>query len=113
MADASLIKKIYRVFSWVSLIGLVLVILLVLRKSAPPDVPYDPSAAKRVEQKFAAAGEAKAAGQPAEVQMDRTELNSYLAQNLQLEGSGSAPAAPAANPAAALPIANGASPNPS
>jgi hypothetical protein len=68
------------------------IILLVLHKSPAPDVAYDAAAAKRVAQKFAAANEAKAAGQPAQVQMDRTELNSYLAQNLQLEGS--APAAP-------------------
>ncbi len=97
MADASAIKQIYRVFSWISLAGLVIVIALVLRKSPPPDVPYDPAAAKRVEQKFAAAGQAKAAGQPAQVQMDRTELNSYLAQNLQLEGSSQTP--PASNSA--------------
>jgi hypothetical protein len=87
MADVLALKKAYRIFSWISLIGLIAVILLVLHKSPAPDVAYDPAAAKRVEQKFAEAGQAKAAGQPAQVQMDRTELNSYLAQNLQLEGS--------------------------
>jgi hypothetical protein len=92
MPDPLVIRKIYRLFSWVSLLGLILVILLVLHKSPAPNVPNDPSAAKRVEQKFAAADQAKAAGQPAQVQMDGTELNSYLAQNLQLEGSPPAPA---------------------
>jgi len=87
MADLTALKKGYRIFSWLSLAGLVVVILLVLKKSPAPDVPYDPNAAARVQQKFAAADQAKAAGQPAQVQMDRTELNSYLAQNLQLEGS--------------------------
>ena len=104
MPDFAAIKKIYRIFTWISFAGLVLVILLVLRKSPAPDVPYDPEAAKRVEQKFAAAGEAKAAGQPAQVQMDRTELNSYLEQNLQLQGT--APAGPAADAGAAMPAAN-------
>jgi hypothetical protein len=107
MPDAAAIKKIYRIFTWISLIGLILVIILVLHKSPAPEVPYDPAAAKRVEQKFAAADQAKAAGQPAQVQIDRTELNSYLAQNLQLEGS--APAAPATDAGPAMPAANVAS----
>jgi len=99
MADLTAVKKIYRVVSWISLVGLVVVIILVLRKSPAPDVPYDPNAAARVQQKFAAADQAKAPGQPAQVQMDRTELNSYLAQNLQLEGS--APPSPATTTGAA------------
>jgi hypothetical protein len=106
MTDSSMPKKIYRIFNWVSLIALLVVIVLVLRKSPAPNVPYDPTAAKRVEQKFAAADQAKAAGQPAQVQIDRTELNSFLAQNLQLEGStppGQAGAAVAVSPSGALP----------
>ena len=87
MPDIDSVKKIYRVISWLSLAGLIVVIILVLRKSRLPNVAYDRTAANRVQQKFAAADQAKATGQPAQVQMDRTELNSYLAQNLQLEGS--------------------------
>jgi hypothetical protein len=86
MPDLAAAKKILRISNWLSLAGLVVVIVLVLHKSPPPTISYDPAAAKRVEQKFAAAGQAKAAGQPAQVQMDGTELSSYLAKNLQLEG---------------------------
>jgi hypothetical protein len=93
MPDLATAKKIYRIFSWASLAALVVVILLVLHKSPPPNVPYDATAAKRVEQKFAAAEQAKAAGQPSQVQMDGTELNSYLAQNLQVQGSAGQPSA--------------------
>ncbi len=118
MPDVSLLKKAYRILTWASLAGLVVVILLVLRKSPPPNVPYDPSAAARVEQKFEAEDQAKAAGQPGKVQLDSTELNSYLTQNLGLEGEttaapggappssgtpgtgASAPAEPGANPGA-------------
>jgi hypothetical protein len=113
MADIVAVKRIYRAITWVSLVGLIVVIILVFRKPAAPDVPYDPTAAKRVEQKFAAADQAKAAGQPAQVQMDRTELNSYLAQNLQLEGtappaaSASSPQAGASAPAVPMPSTNG------
>ncbi|MGA9144753.1 MAG: hypothetical protein WB007_13440, partial [Candidatus Acidiferrales bacterium] len=86
MADPGLFKKAYRILSWVSLAGLIVTIALVLRKSPAPDVPNDPNAAASAQRKFAAADQAKAAGQPAEVALDRTELNSYLAQNLQMDG---------------------------
>ncbi|MDR3722302.1 MAG: hypothetical protein P4L00_11935 [Candidatus Acidoferrales bacterium] len=92
MSNPGLYKTLYRILSWGSLIGLALTLVLVLRKSPPPDVPYDPKASSRVDQKFAAASQAKAAGQPAQVQLDPTELNSYLQQNLEMSGS-SQPAA--------------------
>ena len=90
MADTELLKKLYRILSWSSLAALILVVILVLRKAPPPQVAEDPGAAARAEQKFAAAEKAKAAGQPAAVALDPGELNSYLKQNLQLEG-GAAP----------------------
>jgi hypothetical protein len=83
MSNPALYKTLYRILSWGAVAGLVITLALVLRKSPPPDVANDPSAASRVEQKFAAADQAKAAGQPAQVQLDSTELNSYLQQNLQ------------------------------
>jgi hypothetical protein len=92
VADRALFKRIYRIFAWVTLVSLVVTILLVLRKSPPPQVANDPNAAARAQQKFEAADAAKASGQPAQVRLDGTELNSYLAQNLQMEGS--APSAP-------------------
>jgi len=76
MADPALFKKLYRILSWSSLVGLVLTLGLVLRKSPAPHIPYDPSAAARAEKKFIAADQARAAGQPSQVQLDRTELNS-------------------------------------
>jgi hypothetical protein len=100
MPDLGPFKKAYRILTWVSLVGLVVVILLVLRKSPAPQVPNDPAAAARAEKKFEAADQAKAAGQPAEVELDRTELNSYLSQNLQMEGGPAAVAGAAAGPSA-------------
>jgi len=87
MADLAQCKKLYRIFSYVSLATFGLALVLILRKSPPPNVTYDPEAAARVEKKFVAADQAKAAGQTAQVQLDSTELSSYLAQNLQLERS--------------------------
>jgi len=88
-------KLAYRILSWSSLAALILTLVLVLRKSAPPDVPYDAKASARAEQKFAAADEAKAAGQPSQVELDRTELNSYLKDNLATQPP---PAEPTATP---------------
>src|ERR1700757_5437856 len=113
MALPEQFKKAYQILSWVSLAGLIVVILLVLRKSPPPDVPNDPAAAARAEKKFEAADQAKAAGQPAQVALDRTELNSYLAQNLQVEpqpgvsANGAAPSLPATVGTAPSQTANG------
>jgi len=104
------LKTLYRILSWATLAGLALTLLLALRKSPPPDISYDPAAAASAKQKFAAADQAKAAGQRGQVQLDRAELNSYLAQNLALQGSaqtsdadapGSAPAGQAATGAPA------------
>jgi hypothetical protein len=106
MADAKLVGTIYKILSWSSLAGLILTIVLVLHKSPAPNIPFDPNAAERAEQKFAAADQAKAAGQAGQVALDRSELNSYLAQNLQTQtpapatassagGSGAAPVAAA------------------
>jgi hypothetical protein len=102
MANPGTRKTVYRILSWGSLGGLVLTLALVFRKSPSPNIPFDPNASARVEQKFAAADQAKAAGQPAQVQLDRTELNSYLQQNLQTADS-SQPSSPGAAPAAAAP----------
>ena len=85
MADAKLAGTLYKILSWSSLAGLILTIVLVLHKSPAPNIPYDPNAAGRAEQKFAVADQAKAAGQPGQVALDRSELNSYLAQNLQTQ----------------------------
>jgi len=87
MADESIGKRIYQGLGWVCTGALAMALIMVLRKSPEPNVPYDPAAAARVEQKLAAADQAKAAGQPAQVAIDRTELNSYLQQNLQMQGS--------------------------
>jgi hypothetical protein len=99
MSNPALFKTLYRILSWGAVAGLGVTLALVLRKSPPPDVANDPAAASRVEQKFAAADQAKAAGQPAQVQMDSTELNSYLQQNLQA-GAPTQPSAAVPAPAA-------------
>jgi hypothetical protein len=101
MPNSSPYKIVYRILSYGALLALGLILGLILKKSPPPAVKYDPQASARAEQKLAAAGQAQAAGQPAQVQLDRTELNSFVQQNLQT-GSSPAPASSGA-PAAAAP----------
>lgn len=96
MAESSRSRTVYQILGWLNLAGILLILVLILHKGAPPPVAVDPAAAVRVDQKLAAADQAKAAGQPAQsVTLDSTELNSYLARNLQTGGSASA-AAPTA-----------------
>jgi hypothetical protein len=110
VADNILFKRLYQFLTWSSFAVLLIAIVLVLRKSPAPEVAADPAAAQRAEQKFEAADRAKAAGQPSQVALDRTELNSYLAQSLGLAGAPAGAGAPiaaapggAGNSAAAAP----------
>ena len=113
MPDPSMLKKIYNILTWSSLAVLIVVLGLVLRKSPAPNLPFDPNAAARAEQKFEAADQAKAAGQPGKVALDATELNSYLTQNLELQGASvaSQPAQPSANAGSVGSSPTGSSPN--
>ena len=124
MAEMSVWKKINLVVTVVSVVLLAYVVVLVLHKAPPPDIAYDSQAAARAEEKFQAADQAKAAGRSSQVQLDPTELNSYLHQNLGLMGAdGTSPSsvsrpstapngkvandsAPPADPAASVPGAD-------
>jgi len=87
VASQTVLKTAYRVLTWTTFAWLALTLLLVLRKSPPPAIPADPDAAAHIEQKFTVAEQQKAAGQAPQVALNPSELNSYLSQNLQLEGS--------------------------
>lgn len=96
---------IFRIVRWTVYACVLIVLILLLHKSAPPAVSTTPEAAARVEQKFQDVQQAVAQGQPATLRMDETELNSYLASRLVLSG-GQAPntaanAAPGGTPGGA------------
>ena len=105
MPEPALFRKLYEILKWSSVAALAITLALVLHTSRPPSIPYDANAAASAEKKFDAADRAKAAGQPSQVQLDRSELNSYLAQNLQLEGKPTEiPAPPQAARPATMPL---------
>ena len=83
----SMLVLIFRIVRWTVYACALIVLILLLHKSAPPTVSTTPEAAARVEQKFQDVQQSVAQGQPATLRMDETELNSYLASHLVLPGS--------------------------
>lgn len=111
MPKATPFAIVRKIFSWFVLVVLIVTLVLILKKSPAPNVVTSPAAATSAEQKLEAAGQAAASGQPAQVQLNSAELNSYLAQNLQLAGSSDATAAgQPSQPIAATPDVAGADP---
>jgi len=98
----STLVQVVRVVRWTVYACVLIVLILLLHKSASPAVSATPEAAARVEQKFQDVQQAVAQGRPATLRMDETELNSYLASHLDLAGrkapDGPANATPAGTP---------------
>ncbi|MGC1416317.1 MAG: hypothetical protein WA817_13590 [Candidatus Acidiferrum sp.] len=95
----SALMLIFRIVRWTVYACVLILLILVLHKTAPPPVVATPEAAARAEQKVQAVQQAVSQGQPATLRMNETELNSYLASHLDLAGS--KPVAPPANAAPA------------
>ena len=83
-AKVSTLVLIFRIVRWTVYACALIVLILLLHKSAPPAVSTTPEAAARAEQKFQDVQQAVAQGQPATLHMSETELNSYLASHLVL-----------------------------
>jgi hypothetical protein len=90
MPGATPFAIVRKLVSFVLLAILITTLALILKQSPPPNVAASPAAAASAERKLDAAAQAAQSGQPAQVQLDSTELNSYLAQNLQFAGDASA-----------------------
>src|SRR6266404_2307333 len=108
-SSASLWKRIFRIVRWTTYTFALVTLVLAFHKAPPPLVETSPQAAARAEEKFQDVERAVANGQPATLRMDETELNSYLASHLTLEGN-SAPNQ--ASGGRAQGAANGAGPTP-
>jgi hypothetical protein len=85
-------KLAFRIVRLTTYAAALITIVLVLHKTPPPPIETSPQAAVRAEQKFADVERAVAAGQPATLRMDETELNSYLSSHLELSDSTPKPA---------------------
>jgi len=87
-------KWVFRVVRWSTYAVVLVTLVLALHKSAPPPVETSPQAAARAEEKLQQVERDLANRQPASLHLDETELNSYLATHLTLEGSSPAANAP-------------------
>jgi hypothetical protein len=101
-AKVSTLVLIFRIVRWTVYACALIVLILLLHKSAPPAVSTTPEAAARAEQKFQDVQQAVAQGQPATLHMSETELNSYLASHLVLPAANANAPTPSATPNAAL-----------
>ncbi|HXN63839.1 MAG TPA: hypothetical protein VN862_00790 [Candidatus Acidoferrales bacterium] len=96
------IRTVYRAASWVALGIAIILFALVFHKSPPPLVAATPEAAHRAEEKIRASEADDKLGVPHRLQLDGEELNSFLNQNLAINGR-TQPAMP--DPATAIPPA--------
>ncbi|HKV27268.1 MAG TPA: hypothetical protein VJN90_03205, partial [Candidatus Acidoferrales bacterium] len=95
------LRKGYSIFRWAFLAVLLIVVLLILHRAPPPQIPVDPQAAARAQSKFADAETAVQQHQPYQLTLDRTELNSYVNSTLQLPGHANPQAAASSSSPAA------------
>ncbi len=81
----------FRFLRWSTYLAALITIILVLRKSPPPPVVATPQAAASAEQKVSQVQQTVSQGQPATLRLDQNEVNSYLANHLDLAPQTSAP----------------------
>jgi hypothetical protein len=92
----------FRFLRWSTYLVALVTLALLLHKSTPPAVQASPQAAARAEEKVQQVEQARSQGQKATLRLDESELNSYLANHLDLAkdnaptavgGEGDAPSA--------------------
>jgi len=81
-------RRFYRIFRWVALAGLILVVYLLLRTSPPPQIEATQESAKRAEMKIAEFRTSLGRGVPQVLAMNEAELNGWLQSNLAMQNSG-------------------------
>ena len=80
----SLFRWVFRILRWSTYLATVIALILLLHKTPPPAVVSTPQAAASAEQKVSQVEQTVLQGQPATLRLDETELNSYLANHLDL-----------------------------
>jgi len=91
---AGLFRRCYRVSRWVVLAGLLLIVGLVLRAAPPPEIATSAAATKRAAAKVQEFQSSVQRGQWETLEMDQSELNSWLGANLALKRPSREPAVP-------------------
>ncbi len=79
------LRKFYRVFRWVSLVGLIIVISLILKTSPPPRIEVTADAVQHAEAKIQELQSSISQETEHTLEMDEPELNGWLRENLALK----------------------------
>jgi len=85
------LRWVLRVVRWSTYLAALITLILLLHKTAPPAVVSTAQAAASAEQKVSEVQQSVSQGQPATLRLDETELNSYLANHLDLAASAATP----------------------
>jgi hypothetical protein len=80
----SVMRWVFRFLRWSTYLATLVTLILLLHKTQPPAVVSTPQAAASAEQKVSQVEQTVSQGQPATLRLDETELNSYLANHLDL-----------------------------
>jgi hypothetical protein len=88
----SVLRWVLRILRWSTYLATLITLLLLSHKAPPPVVASTPQAAASAEQKVSQVEQSISQGQPATLRLDETELNSYLANHLDLAAQAAAPA---------------------
>jgi len=80
----------FRFLRWSTYLAALITIILILHKSPPPPVAATPQAAASAEEKLSQAQQSISQGQPTTLRLDQAEVNSYLANHLDLAPQNSA-----------------------
>jgi hypothetical protein len=80
----SLFARIFRIFGWVSLACLVIILILLLHTPSPLQIIVTPEDVQKVEAKVQSFESSIRDGRPDALQMNESELNGWLSTNLAL-----------------------------
>ena len=98
-----LLRRFYRILRWASLAGLIVIFFLILRASPPPQILAAPDAAQRAEAEIQQFQSSAQQGREDTLEMDESELNGWLGENLALKHpSKAAPSIPTQESAISL-----------
>ena len=88
----SVLRWVFRLLRWSTYLATLVTLILLLHKTPPPAVVSTPQAAASAEQKVSQVEQSVSQGQSATLRLDETELNSYLANHLDLAPQMTTPA---------------------
>jgi hypothetical protein len=94
----SVLRWVFRILRWSTYLATLVTLILLLHKTPPPVVASTPQAAASAEQKVSQVEQSVSQGQPATLRLDETELNSYLANHLDLAPQAAGPSGGAGAP---------------